>query len=142
MSSITNDSQLQNLINLLEKRTQHRDDVDLETKFFNDALEYLLSVNHWWCSSEKLLSIARESLWLFSLPDHDPIVQYKTKLNLQLKSCAYCAKEYQISKISVRKRSFLREQRKEVVDILLLDMKTYFLNTQLISFFTFLINLI
>ncbi|KAG1414926.1 hypothetical protein G6F58_006718 [Rhizopus delemar] len=104
MSSLTNDSRLQNLINLLEKRTQHRDDVDLETKFFNDALEYLLSVNHWWCSSEKLLSIARESLWLFSLPDHDPIVQYKTKLNLQLKSCAYCAKEYQISKISVRKR--------------------------------------
>ncbi|CAO3630521.1 unnamed protein product [Mucor hiemalis] len=72
---------------------------------FNDALEYLLSntVNHWWCT-EATLPIARESLWLFSLPNHNPIVQYKKKLNAQLNSCTHCVQAYQTSKLFVRQR--------------------------------------
>ncbi|CEJ02391.1 hypothetical protein RMCBS344292_16398 [Rhizopus microsporus] len=98
-------ARLRELLLLLEKRNQQREDVDLETKFFNDILEYFLSpnVNHWWCT-EATLPLASESLWLFSLPDHDPIVQYKNKLNQQLKSCGYCARTYQTSKVMVRKR--------------------------------------
>ena len=101
-------ARLRELLLLLEKRNQQREDVDLETKFFNDILEYFLSpnVNHWWCT-EATLPLASESLWLFSLPDHDPIVQYKNKLNQHLKSCGYCARTYQTSKVMVRKRFFL-----------------------------------
>ncbi|EPB85292.1 hypothetical protein HMPREF1544_07906 [Mucor circinelloides 1006PhL] len=105
MSSNNNASQLQEVLNLLEEKQQNPGNADVETNFFNKALEYLLSstVNHWWCTNATL-PIARESLWLFSLPDHDPIVQYKKKLNTQLSSCTYCVQAYQNSKQSVKAR--------------------------------------
>lgn len=99
--------QLRGVLELLEKKQSSPGNTDVETHFFNDALEYLLSntVNHWWCT-EATLPIARESLWLFSLPDHDPIVQYKKKLNSQLNSCTHCVQAYQTSKLFVRQRLF------------------------------------
>lgn len=114
MNNGADNPRFQHLTNLFEKRIQHREDVDLETNFFNEVLEYFLSntVNHWWCS-EAMLPIACESLWLFSLPDHQPIVQYKHKLNQQLKSCSYCAKAYQISKVIVRKRFLFIKIKRE-----------------------------
>jgi hypothetical protein len=97
--------QLQGVLDLLEKKQNSPGNTDVETDFFNEALQYLLmsTVNHWWCTNSTL-PIARESLWLFSLPDHDPIVQYKTKLNSQLNSCTYCVQAYQTSKQFVRQR--------------------------------------
>ena len=97
--------QLQGVLDLLEKKEHNPGNNDIETEFFNDALKYLLqsSVDHWWCT-KATLPIARESLWLFSLPDHDPIVQYKNKLNTQLQSCTYCVQAYQTSKRFVRER--------------------------------------
>jgi hypothetical protein len=105
MSTRNNTPQLQGVLDLLEQKQKNPGNSDVETNFFNEALEYLLTttVNHWWCTNATL-PIARESLWLFSLPDHDPIVQYKTKLNKQLKSCTYCVQAYQTSKRSVKKR--------------------------------------
>ncbi|KAI9247526.1 hypothetical protein BY458DRAFT_527126 [Sporodiniella umbellata] len=103
MNNSVNDARLSNLLETLEKKNNSRDDADLETKFFNDTLEFLLSVPHWWCTLE-ILPIARESLWLFSLPDHEPIVQYKDQMNQQLKSCSHCAKQYQLSKAVVQNR--------------------------------------
>lgn len=105
MSSTNNASQLQEVLNLLEEKQQNPGNADVETNFFNKALEYLLAstVNHWWCTNATL-PIARESLWLFSLPDHDPIAKYKKKLNTQLSSCTYCVQAYQNSKQSVKAR--------------------------------------
>ncbi|GAN07711.1 hypothetical protein MAM1_0172d07213 [Mucor ambiguus] len=105
MSSNNNASQLQEVLNLLEEKQKNPGNADVETNFFNKALEYLLTstVNHWWCTNATL-PIARESLWLFSLPDHDPIVKYKKKLNTQLSSCTYCVQAYQNSKQSVKAR--------------------------------------
>ncbi|KAF1805165.1 SEN1 N terminal-domain-containing protein [Mucor lusitanicus] len=105
MSSNNNASQLQKVLDLLEEKQQNPGNADIETNFFNKALEYLLAstVNHWWCTNATL-PIARESLWLFSLPDHDPIVKYKQKLNTQLSSCTYCVQAYQNSKQSVKAR--------------------------------------
>lgn len=107
MSKVNNASQLEQVLNLLEEKQQNPGNSDIETNFFNKALEYLLlgTVNHWWCTNATL-PIARESLWLFSLPDHDPIVQYKKKLDSQLSSCTYCVQAYQTSKESVKERYF------------------------------------
>lgn len=105
MSLQKSTSQLQGVLDLLEKKRNNPGDTDVETNFFNEALEYLLTstVNHWWCT-EATLPIARESLWLFSLPDHDPIVKYKKKLDTQLQTCTYCVQAYQTSKQYVRQR--------------------------------------
>lgn len=105
MSNRNNTSQFQGVLDLLEQKRNSPGESEVETNFFNEALEYLLTstVNHWWCT-KATLPIARESLWLFSLPDHDPIVQYKKKLNSQLQSCTYCAQAYQTSKQCVKQR--------------------------------------
>lgn len=105
MSNRVNGPQLEGVLNLLEKKQQSPGDSNVETQFFNEALEYLLSssVKHWWCTNSTL-PIARESLWFFSLPDHDPIVQYKNKLDNQLKTCIYCVQAYQTSKLFVKDR--------------------------------------
>ncbi|CEP07406.1 hypothetical protein, partial, partial [Parasitella parasitica] len=105
MSKSTDASQLEKVLDLLEEKQKNPGNSDVETNFFNKALEYLLlaSVNHWWCT-DATLPIARESLWLFSLPDHDPIVQYKKKLNAQLSACTNCVQAYQTSKKSVKER--------------------------------------
>ncbi|KAI8350314.1 SEN1 N terminal-domain-containing protein [Choanephora cucurbitarum] len=97
--------QQQKILTLLRQKQKEPSNNDLETEFFNAALEYLLntSTDHWWCN-KSLLPIAQESLWLFSLPDHDPIIQYKTKLNNQLKTCTHCVEHYQSSKSNIRKR--------------------------------------
>jgi hypothetical protein len=105
MSGRLNAPQLQGVLNLLDKKQKDPGDSNVETQFFNEALQYLLSstVTHWWCT-ESILPVARESLWLFSLPDHDPIVQYKNKLDDQLKTCTYCVQAYQTSKIFIKQR--------------------------------------
>lgn len=107
MSKLNNALQLEEVLDLLEKKQQNPSNTDLETNFFNKALEYLLlsTVNHWWCT-DATLPLARESLWLFSLPDHDPIVQYKKKLNAQLSFCTCCVQAYQSSKQFVKERYF------------------------------------
>jgi hypothetical protein len=96
---------LQNVLDLLQEKQNNPGNGDNETNFFNAALEYLLlpSANHWWCTTATL-PIARESLWLFSLPDHDPIVQYKNKLNTQLTTCTDCLYAYHSSKDHVKDR--------------------------------------
>lgn len=105
MNNKDNTPQLQVVLELLEKKQKSPKNSDVETNFFNEALEYLLSnsVQHWWCTGATL-PIARESLWLFSLPDHDPVVQYKKKLDTQLTTCISCVQAYQTSKQSVRQR--------------------------------------
>jgi hypothetical protein len=105
MSIQLNAPQLQGVLILLETKQKNPGDSNVETQFFNEALEYLLSssVTHWWCTNSTL-PIARESLWLFSLPDHHPIVQYKKKLDNQLKTCTYCVQAYQTSKLFVKQR--------------------------------------
>ncbi|RCI05707.1 hypothetical protein CU098_012281, partial [Rhizopus stolonifer] len=99
------DPQLKEILALLERKQNNPGDADIETDFFNVALKYLLSptANHWWCT-KTTQPIAQESLWLFSLPDHDPIVQYKQKLNNQLQSCTTCVEIYQTSKPVIRKK--------------------------------------
>lgn len=106
MNNHKDSTQLQGVLDLLEQKQNNPGDTDIETNFFNKALEYLLTntVEHWWCT-KTTLPIARESLWLFSLPDHDPIIQYKKKLNSQLQSCTYCVQAYQTSKQCVKQRS-------------------------------------
>ncbi|KAI8644404.1 hypothetical protein BD408DRAFT_124205 [Parasitella parasitica] len=105
MSKPSNDLQLEKVLNILEEKRQNPGNSDVETSFFNKALEYLLlgTVNHWWCT-DATLPIARESLWLFSLPDHDPVIQYKKKLNAQLSLCTCCVQAYQTSKHFVKER--------------------------------------
>lgn len=98
-------NKLEVVLKLLQEKQNNPGNNDIETNFFNEALEYLLlpSVNHWWCTTATL-NIARESLWLFSLPDHDPIVKYKKKLNMQLSTCTDCLHAYHSSKIHVKDR--------------------------------------
>jgi hypothetical protein len=104
MSSQTNDASLRALLELLEQRRQNSADNELESRFFNDTLMYLMSdVDHWFCNKD-ILPIARESLWLFSLPEHEHITEFKNKLDSQLKACTYCAQAYHLSKEPERKR--------------------------------------
>ncbi|KAI8096315.1 uncharacterized protein BX664DRAFT_56457 [Halteromyces radiatus] len=107
LSTVPDESQLQRALSLLDKRqAQHpsTNDPDLETQFYNAVLECLLldTADHWWCSHD-ILPLARESLWLFSLPDHDHIIQYKHKLNDLLQRCPKCIQSYYVSKQEMRK---------------------------------------
>ncbi|KAI9319888.1 AAA domain-containing protein [Dichotomocladium elegans] len=91
--------QIRKLLELLERKNANPNNVDLETQFFNEMLGYLLSssTTHWWCDDMER-PIARESLWLFSLPDHEHIIKYKEKLSSQLQSCTRCLQHYYASK--------------------------------------------
>lgn len=100
--------QLRTALTLLNQRQQQQDgnhDPDLETSFYNAVLEYLLlsTTDHWWCTSQTL-TLARESLWLFSLPDHDQITAYKIKLDGLLQRCPQCIKAYYTTKNDMRQR--------------------------------------
>ncbi|KAI8875105.1 hypothetical protein K501DRAFT_234134, partial [Backusella circina FSU 941] len=115
-SEIINDS-LRELLSLLEQRRENSADSELESRFFNDTLMYLMSdgVDHWFCNKD-ILPIARESLWLFSLPEHEHINEFKNKLDKQLKACTYCAQAYHLSKEPERKRYELMFTKDAVKD--------------------------
>ncbi|KAI8987866.1 hypothetical protein BDF20DRAFT_910411 [Mycotypha africana] len=99
----SNAPKLQGVLALLESKQKDPNNTDVETRFFNEGLEFLLLSDHWWCD-QNILPIARESLWLFSLPEHNPILQYKKKLNNQLMTCTSCVQVYQNSKQFVKQR--------------------------------------
>ncbi|KAI8373222.1 uncharacterized protein BYT42DRAFT_579639 [Radiomyces spectabilis] len=105
MSDRKHDMSLESLLALLKQRNDNPRDIELETRFYNDVLVFLLSdaIDHWWCS-ESVLPIAKESLWFFSLPDVEHIVQYKQKLDNILKKCLHCSRLYHTSKSSLRER--------------------------------------
>ncbi|KAI9006559.1 SEN1 N terminal-domain-containing protein [Phycomyces nitens] len=99
----TNESALNSLFAILAKRKQQPNDKELEAQFYDQVIIYLLSdlSDHWWCDSS-VAPIARESLWFFSLPEHENIVEYKKKLSRQLQKCIHCVQEYHSSKKIVR----------------------------------------
>ncbi|KAL0092761.1 hypothetical protein J3Q64DRAFT_1229495 [Phycomyces blakesleeanus] len=99
----TNESALNSLIALLGERKEQPNDSELEARFYEQVIIYLLSdrSDHWWCDPS-VAPIARESLWFFSLPEHENILQYKKKLSTQLQKCIHCVQEYHSSKKIVR----------------------------------------
>ncbi|KAI8983501.1 hypothetical protein BDB01DRAFT_791018 [Pilobolus umbonatus] len=115
MSNSNEGSRLEDLLDLLKDKPKMTGDQDFEINFYNKTLEYLLSdkVDHWWCD-ESILPIAKESLWLFSLPNHESILRYKKKLAHILSRCNGCVREYHTSK-EVVKREFEGSFPKEAV---------------------------
>lgn len=103
--SVRSDRRLRELLDLLARKNASPFDAAVESQFYNDMLAYLLtsSSSHWWCT-EAENTIAQESLWLFSLPDHESIQKYKQKLAEQLSSCVACVEQYHLSKPSLRER--------------------------------------
>ncbi|KAG0190960.1 DEAD-box type RNA helicase [Apophysomyces sp. BC1034] len=103
--SVVADDRLNLLLDLIKQRDSQPGNNEIESQLYNDILIYLLSdsSDHWWCA-DATLPIARESLWLFSLPDHEHIVKYKAKLNNQLAHCMGCARSYHLSKRILRTR--------------------------------------
>ncbi|KAI9469009.1 MAG: hypothetical protein EXX96DRAFT_590092 [Benjaminiella poitrasii] len=59
MNAHNDDPKLQKVLKLLESKQKNPGNTDIETNFYNEALEYLLSVNHWWCA-KAVLPIAHE----------------------------------------------------------------------------------
>ncbi|CAO3586978.1 unnamed protein product [Absidia cylindrospora] len=106
-STGVNDTQLKEALELLEQRQSNTTtaDPELDTRFFNAVLLYLLAAttDHWWCSPQ-ILPLARESLWLFSLPDMPYILKYKEKLNSLLQCCPLCVQGYYLSRNDLRRR--------------------------------------
>ena len=96
--------QLGSLLELLDQKRAQPSNSDLETRFFSDVLEFLLndSTDHWWCT--EIQPITEESLWFFSLPDHENINKYKEKLAIQLRNCTLCLQHYYAAKPALKKR--------------------------------------
>ncbi|KAI8140246.1 hypothetical protein BJV82DRAFT_563071 [Fennellomyces sp. T-0311] len=104
MNSNDVSKRLHSLLGLLDQKRLQPSNSDLETRFFNDALEFLLndSTDHWWCT--EIQPIVQESLWFFSLPDHENIKKYKDRLASQLQNCTRCLQNYYASKPILKKR--------------------------------------
>ncbi|ORX57635.1 hypothetical protein DM01DRAFT_134426 [Hesseltinella vesiculosa] len=105
MSNISADALLTIALDLLQKQKTSRNPSHAdENHFYNTLLKYFLSdaSDHWWCS-QTTFELAGESLWLFSLPGHARIDQYKNKLNKMLTVCTKCAQQYHQAKRSKHK---------------------------------------